>query len=97
VSHQYHPRQDYLRNPTSLLTEEDNQLHANLNSARAKISTAANLHYVCSAHKGTPTVLSRSQINHLMKKTSTAKGGNTGKAADKKNGERDLPVLGGNW
>jgi hypothetical protein len=88
VSHQYHPRRDYLRNPTSLLTEEDNQLHADLNSARAKIGTAANLHYVRSARKGTPTVLSRGQIQHLMKKTSVAKGGNTAEEDDE-NGEID--------
>jgi hypothetical protein len=39
-----------------------------LNSARAKLGTAANLHYVHSGRQGTPTLLSRHQITYLCKK-----------------------------
>jgi hypothetical protein len=56
--HEFHPCRDHLRTSLSLLADEDNQLHADLNSARAKVGTAANLHYVRTGRLGTPTVLS---------------------------------------
>jgi hypothetical protein len=43
-----------------------------MNSAHAKIGTAANIHYVCLAHLGTPTLLSSSQIVYLCKKIATS-------------------------
>jgi hypothetical protein len=43
MSHQYHPCHDYLHHPISLLTEEANQLQADLNSARAKLGDAAKI------------------------------------------------------
>ena len=55
--HQYHPRRDSLRASCSLLTDDEYQLQDDLNSARAKLGAAVNLHYVRSARQGTPTVL----------------------------------------
>ena len=85
-SHQFHPRRDQLRSSTSLLVEDEFQLQENLNSARAKLGAAVNLHYVRSACKGTPTVLSRSQIAYLCKKKSSVLNDKEGKSED---GETD--------
>jgi hypothetical protein len=77
--HQFHARRDHLRTPVSLLLEEELQLQEDLNSARAKLGTAANLLYVRSSRQGTPTVLSRQQIAHLCnKKQSSVKDGSDG-------------------
>jgi hypothetical protein len=84
--HQFHPRRDHLRTSTSLLGVDDSQLQADLNSARAKVGTAANLHFVRTTRQGTPTVLSRNQIRHVVKKNPVA-GGDSGGA--KENGEID--------
>ena len=46
---QFHHLHDYLCTSTSLLEEEDLQLQDDLNLARAKLGTAANLHYDCPA------------------------------------------------
>ena len=40
----------------------------NLNAARAKVGTSANLHYVCFAHHGTLTLLSHDRISYMCKK-----------------------------
>jgi hypothetical protein len=48
VLHQFHYRRDHLCSLTSLLEEQEVQLQKDLNSACAKLGTAANLHYVCS-------------------------------------------------
>jgi hypothetical protein len=66
--HQYHARRDFIRLPSSLLTEEQCQLQADMNSARAKIGVAVNLHFVRSSRQGTPTVLTSQQIDYLCKK-----------------------------
>jgi hypothetical protein len=56
---QFHPPcRDHLRSSTSLHVQEEVQLQEDLNSACAKLGTAANLHYVCSGCQGTPTLLS---------------------------------------
>jgi hypothetical protein len=47
--HQFHPHRDHIRTSISLLKEDQIQLQADLNSARAKIGTAANLLYVWTA------------------------------------------------
>ena len=87
VMHQFHSRRDHLRSSTSLLLEEEVQLQEDLNSARAKLGTAANLHYVRSGREGTPTLLSRSQIAHLCKKKPSS---NNGKGTGPNgNGETD--------
>jgi hypothetical protein len=57
------------------LNKEDNQLHHDLNSTRAKTGVAANLHFTRSGRKGTPTVLSCAQIKYLVKKNSNLKPG----------------------
>jgi hypothetical protein len=72
VLHQFHSRRDHLRSSVSLLRKRDAQLQGDLNSARAKLGAAANLHYVRSRRKGTPTLLSRSQIAHLCRKHSSS-------------------------
>jgi hypothetical protein len=69
--HQYHSRRDHLRAPLSHLVLDEAQLIEDLNSARAKLGTAANLHYVRSNRKGTPTLLSRGQIAYLCHKNKT--------------------------
>jgi hypothetical protein len=56
--HQFHPCRDYLHASTSLLVQEEAHLVEDLNSARSKSGTVANLHYVCSGCQGTPTLLS---------------------------------------
>jgi hypothetical protein len=70
VLHEFHARRDHLRASTTLLDEDEVQIQQDLNSARAKTGTAANLHYVRTGRKGTPTVLSRDQIKALVKKNS---------------------------
>jgi hypothetical protein len=67
-SHQYHARRDHLRTSVSLLEQQDLQVVADLNTARAKLGTSVNLHYARSARVGTPTVLSRHQVAYLCKK-----------------------------
>jgi hypothetical protein len=84
VTHQFHPRRDHLRSPVTLLGKDDTQLQSDLNSARAKVGTAANLHYVRTAREGTPTVLSRHQIRQIVKINQT-EGGD----GNKENGEID--------
>jgi hypothetical protein len=87
VLHQFLSRRDHLRSSTSLLVEEEVQLQEDLNSARVKLGTAANLHYLCSCHEGIPTLLSRSQIAHLCRNKSSSKNGDdTGTTED---GETD--------
>jgi hypothetical protein len=81
-SHQFHPPCYQLCSSTSLLVDDKFQLQEDLNSAPAKLGTAANLHYVCSACKGTPTVQSRSQIAYLCKKKSSFLNGKEGKSED---------------
>jgi hypothetical protein len=76
VFHQFHARRDHLRASTSLLAEDEVQILQDLNSARAKTGTAANLHYVRTGRQGTPTVLSRDQIKALVKKNSHSKNEN---------------------
>jgi hypothetical protein len=44
VSHQFHSRRDHVPILTSFLEEEEGQLQEDLNSARAKLGAAANLH-----------------------------------------------------
>jgi hypothetical protein len=78
-SHQFHPRRDQLCTSTILLVEEEFQLQEDLNSAHAKLGAAINLHYVCSACQGSPTVLSSSQIAYLFKKKSSIFNGKDGK------------------
>jgi hypothetical protein len=56
--HQFHACHDHLHTLTSLLQEEEIQLQEDLNSARAKLGTAANLHYARLSCQGTPTLLS---------------------------------------
>jgi hypothetical protein len=53
--HQYYPHHDHLCHSTTHLDEEELELQDDMNTARAKakIGTAANMHYVCSAHQGT--------------------------------------------
>jgi hypothetical protein len=75
--HQYHPRRDFLRKSSALLTNEDSQLNADMNSACSKLGAAVNLHYVRSARQGTPTVLTSQQIDYLCKKKGS-KDGNRG-------------------
>jgi hypothetical protein len=65
VLHQFHSRRDHLRSSISLLQKEEVQLQGDLNSARAKLGSTANLHYVKTRCEGTPTLLSRDQIAHL--------------------------------
>jgi hypothetical protein len=72
VLHQFHSRRDHLRSSVSPLPKVDVQLQGDLNSARAKLGAAANLHYVRSCHEGTPTLLSRAQISHLCMKHSSS-------------------------
>jgi hypothetical protein len=49
-----------------------------MNTTRAKIGTAANIHYVRSARQGTPTLLSSYQVAWLcQKKELASKGGKT--------------------
>ena len=67
-SHEYHARRDHLLTYVSLLEEQDLQIVEDLNTARARLGTATNLHYARSAREGTPTVLSRSQVAYLCKK-----------------------------
>jgi hypothetical protein len=69
-----------------LLVDEETQLQVDLNSARAKVGTAPNLHYVRSAQLGTPTVLSCNQIRALVKKS---KPGEESDSRNKENGEID--------
>ncbi len=76
--HQYHPRRDFLRKSSSLLPNEECQLQDDMNSARSKLGAVVNLHYVCSARQGTPTVLTSQQIDYLYKK----KASNDGSSAD---------------
>ena len=85
--HQFHPRRDHLRTSTSLLLDEEVQLQEDMNSARAKMGSAAHLHYVRSARQGTPTLLSRHQIAHLCKKKSKAD--ENGKEGHSEDGETD--------
>ncbi len=84
--HEYHPRRDHLRTSSSLMLDDETQLQADLNSARAKVGTAANLHYVRTARLGTPTVLSCNQIRAILKKS---KPGEEGDSTNKENGEID--------
>jgi hypothetical protein len=72
VLHQFHARHDHLRVSTTHLREDKLQLQEDMNSARAKIGTAANVHYVRSARQGTPTLLSPQQIQHLCKKNESS-------------------------
>jgi hypothetical protein len=57
-----------------------------VNSVRAKLGAAVNLHYVCSACQGTPTVSSSSQIACLCKKKFSVLNAKDGESED---GERD--------
>jgi hypothetical protein len=76
--HQYHLRHDHLRHSTSHLHKAELQLKDDINTAWTKIGTAANIHYVCFACQGAPTLLSSSQIAWLCKKKDIAsKGGKT--------------------
>jgi hypothetical protein len=84
VSHQSHHRRDHLRTSTSLLHASEAEILADLNTARAKIGTAVNLHFVRSGRLGTPTVLSSHQIRHLVNKSTSAE-----KDHGKENGEID--------
>jgi hypothetical protein len=70
----------------SFLVEEELQLQEDLNSARAKLGAAVNLHHIHSACQGTPTVLSSSQIVYLFKKNSSGLNGKDGETED---GETD--------
>ena len=86
VLHQFHARRDHLRAPTTLLDDSQKQILQDLHSARAKTGTAANLHYVRTGRKSTPTILSRDQIKGLVKKNSRSKNDND---IDKEGGEID--------
>jgi hypothetical protein len=68
--HPYHPHHYFLRVSTSHLNEEELELQEDMNSARAKIGTKANIHYIhsCSCQGGSPTLLSLAQIAWLYKK-----------------------------
>jgi hypothetical protein len=68
VMHEFHSRRDHLRAPLSHLVLDEVQLIEDLNTARAKLGTAANLHYVRSGREGTPTLLSRSQVAYILSK-----------------------------
>jgi hypothetical protein len=82
VMHQFHPRRDHLHASTSLIAQEEVQLVEDLNCARAKLGTAANLHCVRSGRQGAPTLLSRNQIAHLCKKKHVEKKGEDGPTDD---------------
>jgi hypothetical protein len=73
--HKFHSCRDHLRAPLSHLVFDEVQLIEDLNSARAKLGTAANLHYVRSGREGTPTLLSKSHIAYLLQKKEAAKKG----------------------
>jgi hypothetical protein len=67
-----------IHHSTSHLHEAELQLENDINTAQAKIGTTSNIHYVCSACQGTPTLLSSFQIAWLCKKKGIAsKGGKT--------------------
>jgi hypothetical protein len=70
--HQYHPCHDFLHASASYLSKAELELQEDMNSACAKIGTAAYIHYGCSAHQGTPTLLSLGQIAWFRKKTASS-------------------------
>jgi hypothetical protein len=80
--HMFYLRRDHLRHSRSHLHKADIQLQNDMNTTRGKIGTAANIHYVCSARQGTPTLLSSQQVACLCKKKELAlKGGKTTRIA----------------
>ena len=66
--HEFHEPCMHIRLPSKLVVDKEQTIVKDMHSAKALTGVARNTYYVRSSRKGTPTVLSNSQINYICSK-----------------------------